>query len=763
VHQTSPRIALIAQAPRLSHDHLERLGRADWVTLARAALAVGAAALVADSFGESARIPLLVSLAVVALVLDAVDGWVARHTRTTAAGAKFDGEVDAFLILGLSVYVARFAGIWVLAIGAARYAFLVAGWALPWMRAPLPPRYWRKFVAATQGVMLTVAAAGVLSPAVTAGTLVVALVLLAESFGRDVLWLRSNRHQTHPGTGADHGPGDRVDPPAGRPRVRHSIGVALTVGAVVLVWAALVAPDQPGRLTLTAFLRIPLELLVLVALAVVLPPRGRKILAVAAGLLLSLVIVLKFANYETLAYFGRPFDPLGDAGQLGNGIETLRSAVGSTTTTWIEIGGVAGAVVVLVLLMLSLLRLTRVAADNRRFSLRAVTALGAVWLLCLVSGAQVLDAPIASTSSVNLVVAEVRALAADIHDEAVFAKQISHDPIRNTPGNQLLTGLRGKDVLLVFLESYGQVSVQGSSFSPAIDALLNNGTKKLRSAGFSARSAFVNAPAIGGQSWLGYSTLQSGVWANSELRYEQLVGSSRFNLTEAFDRAGWRTINFAPENDRAWPTGTTYYHFDKLYDGPDLAYRGPSFAYASMPDEYMFAALQRLELSKTHRRPLFVQVDTVSSHLPWTKIPRQIPWSEVGNGSIFNRIPVVSEPGSIWWHPSQVKAAYARSLEYSLNVLISFIRHYGKKNLVLIVVGDEQPVPTVSGQNASHDVPVSIIAHSPSVLKRISGWDWQSGLLPSPEAPVLKSSAFRNRFLTAYGPQPVKQHVLVNR
>ena len=164
--QTSPRTALIAQAPGVSDDRAERLGPADWVTLARAAFAVGVAALVADSFGESARTMLLVSLAIVAIVLDAVDGWVARHTRTTAAGAKFDGEVDAFLILSLSVYVARSAGMWVLAIGAARYAFLVAGWALPWMRAPLPPRYWRKFVAATQGIVLTVAAAGILPPAV---------------------------------------------------------------------------------------------------------------------------------------------------------------------------------------------------------------------------------------------------------------------------------------------------------------------------------------------------------------------------------------------------------------------------------------------------------------------------------------------------------------------------------------------------------------------------------------------------------------------
>ena len=169
-----------ALARGLSRYRSDGLGAANWVTLARASLAVGVAALVADSFAHPAPVTLLVSITALALALDFVDGRVARQTSTTATlGAQFDGEVDAFLILVLSVYVARSVGVWVLAIGAARYAFLLAGWALPWMREPLPPRYWRKFVAATQGIVLTVAAANILPPVVTKGALVVALVLLA--------------------------------------------------------------------------------------------------------------------------------------------------------------------------------------------------------------------------------------------------------------------------------------------------------------------------------------------------------------------------------------------------------------------------------------------------------------------------------------------------------------------------------------------------------------------------------------------------------
>jgi len=171
----------------LSRYRSDRLTAADWVTLGRATLAVGVAALVAESFDHRTPVAMLVSLAALALVLDGVDGWVARRTRTTETlGARFDAEVDAFLILVLSVYVARSAGAWVVAIGAARYAFLAAGWPLPWMRAPLPPRYWSKVVAATQGIVLTVAAADVVPLALSRAVLLAALVLLSESFGRHV-------------------------------------------------------------------------------------------------------------------------------------------------------------------------------------------------------------------------------------------------------------------------------------------------------------------------------------------------------------------------------------------------------------------------------------------------------------------------------------------------------------------------------------------------------------------------------------------------
>jgi phosphatidylglycerophosphate synthase len=169
-------------------------GPANQVTLIRLLLSLSVALMVADSFVAPVPRGLLVGTAALALALDWVDGQVARRTGTvTAFGARFDMEVDAFLILVLSVGAARSNGSWVLAIGLARYALLAAERLCPWLHRPVPPRYWRKVVAAVQGIVLAVVLSGLVPHAVATAALVVALLLLAESFGRDVVWLAARR------------------------------------------------------------------------------------------------------------------------------------------------------------------------------------------------------------------------------------------------------------------------------------------------------------------------------------------------------------------------------------------------------------------------------------------------------------------------------------------------------------------------------------------------------------------------------------------
>ena len=173
-----------------------RFGPANAVTATRSMLIGIVTAVVVTSFTQPVSVVFLVALAAPTLALDAVDGWVARRTRSASPlGARFDMEADAFLLLVLSAYDGRIIGWWILAIGLMRYLFVAAGWLFPRMRAQLPPRYWRKVVTAACGIALVLVASGLLpSPFdVLAGA--VSLGLLVESFGRDVIWLiRVNSH-----------------------------------------------------------------------------------------------------------------------------------------------------------------------------------------------------------------------------------------------------------------------------------------------------------------------------------------------------------------------------------------------------------------------------------------------------------------------------------------------------------------------------------------------------------------------------------------
>ncbi|AFP30731.1 CDP-alcohol phosphatidyltransferase family protein [Marinobacter sp. BSs20148] len=140
--------------------------------------------------------------ALLALILDGVDGQLARRTHSTSEfGARFDMELDALLILGLCLMVFAIgkAGAWVMALGLMRYGFVVAAWILPWINQPLPPSFRRKTVCVWQIVTLMVAIVPPAPSLLVSVSLATALLLLTWSFFLDVYWLyqRREQHDTH--------------------------------------------------------------------------------------------------------------------------------------------------------------------------------------------------------------------------------------------------------------------------------------------------------------------------------------------------------------------------------------------------------------------------------------------------------------------------------------------------------------------------------------------------------------------------------------
>jgi len=129
-----------------------------------------------------------------------------------------------------------------------------------------------------------------------------------------------------------------------------------------------------------------------------------------------------------------------------------------------------------------------------------------------------------------------------------------------------------------------------------------------------------------------------------------------------------------------------------------------------------------------------------------------VPWDKVGDGSIFDPMPALSKPSR---NPNTMRLFYGQAMQYSLQALTSWVTELNDPNLVLIMLGDEQPDAPISiPGRTSHELPISIIAHDPSVVRQIAPWHWQDGLVPGDSAPNEQMSVFRNQFLDAFSTAP---------
>jgi len=340
-----------------------------------------------------------------------------------------------------------------------------------------------------------------------------------------------------------------------------------------------------------------------------------------------------------------------------------------------------------------------------------------------------------------------------LHEQQIFDEQVATDPLRDTPDANLLSALRGKDVVLTYVESYGRSALEKPEYGSTVNPILDDGTRRLAAAGFDARSAFLTSSVTGGGSWLAHATLESGVRVANQHSFEKLIASDRLTLTNAFRRAGWETVAVQPSSVGPWPA-REFYGFDRAYDSANLGNRSRIYDGFQTPDQYTLAAFERAERGRRDRGPLMAEIPLVSSHWPWAEIPRLHDWDEVGDGSMFDQPGAgQSDPvDAVKADPDRMRDGYRRSIEYSLSTLISYVETYGDDNLVLIVLGDHQPAPFVTGNGAGQDVPITIVTRDRAVLDRVAGWGWQNGLRPDPSAPVSPMETFRDRLLTTFSP-----------
>ncbi|GLY92949.1 sulfatase [Actinoplanes sp. NBRC 103695] len=540
-------------------------------------------------------------------------------------------------------------------------------------------------------------------------------------------------------------------------RLRSIITVSLTVLAALIVFVALVVPEGIGRLkpgywVPGAFLRLPIEAIVGAAVLLIVPQRLRKPAALLIGGGIGVLAILKIINIGFLTVLARRFDPVLDWPLLGDGYNFVTETSGTPAAVAAVAGAIIGSIGLVVLLAWAVLRLSGLAARHRRIATRAVPAVTAAWVALALVGVTLFPyAPVASDTTAVLARTTLANIPRSLQDQRSFAAEAADDPYATVPPAQLLRALRGKDVVIGVVESYGRSALENPKMAAILDPALDAANSRLTADGFKSRSGYLTSSTYGGGSWLAHASFQSGMWVNQQQRYRQLTSGAgnRLTLTKAFHKAGWDTVAVEPGNKHAWPE-KDFYGYEEVYDSRNLGYKGPQFGWSSMPDQFTLASFQRTVYSRPHRGPLMAEVTLTSSHTPWAPQPKMVDWDQVGDGSIFGPMVNNMTEDEVWKSTGKVRSAYATAVGYSITALTEWATRYGSDDLVMIIFGDHQAAPRVSGVDASHDVPISIVAKDPAVLDRIAGWGWQDGMRPDEEAPVTKMDAFRDKFLTAY-------------
>ncbi len=522
--------------------------------------------------------------------------------------------------------------------------------------------------------------------------------------------------------------------------------VTLTLAAAIL-FAVLVLPNHPGTMALSAFGRFPLELPVLILTMIAL--RGRWVLPGLLASVLLVTVFLKFADYGMFSAYNRPFNPILDVFLIEAGTGLLRDSIGQTGVIFGWIGAILGMVAIFAVLFWALRRWGRVATSAGG---RLVAGAGAAVFatLTVADAGQSLDwwdlgaSPPGTAWTTRLVTSRAITVQATVADLVAFSAEAAADPYSGRADLFDLIGPR--DVIVIFIESYGRASFDNPAYADTHLATLRTAQAAIGGAGLAMRSGWLTSPTAGGQSWLAHGTLASGLWTSDNGRYHAMLTSGRQTLFHLAAASGYRTAAVMPAITIPWPESSLM-GFDQVFEASDMDYAGDDFGWVTMPDQYTLSAFPRL--LGTDPRQDFIQIALISSHAPWTTITRMIDWDDVGDGTAFNDMAAEGPaPREVWSDRDITRDYYRQSIDYSLQAAFAFAARQGEAAPLILILGDHQPAGFVA-QIDSADVPLHTIG-PPEVIDRLEGWDWTPGLIPDGDLPPWRMDAFRDRFIAAF-------------
>lgn len=532
--------------------------------------------------------------------------------------------------------------------------------------------------------------------------------------------------------------------------------LVLNCVAAAILYVALILPNHPGALSVWALFVFPLEWPLIVLGLLALPSKGVVTTIVRIGIVLfiTLITVLKLADFSTFVAYNRGFNPIVDghliiaAWHLGSGVLGIIAAAVAVIAIVGSVGVFAFAIWWATdrLVAVSLRGILRLSGAVATFPL-AVFAMAEVghsmryWQLPFDPSGAAFTARVAAERVVMI--------RQTVEGLRTFRAAAASDPFAEV--SPLLDQIGARDVLFTYIESYGSSSLTNPRYAPTHLATLNSIEADLDARGLAMRSGWMEAPMIGGQSWLSHATVARGLWVPDQRTYGAALISGRRSLFHLAQDAGFATAAIMPAITMDWPEANLM-GFDRILPATELGYEGLPFNWVTMPDQFTMTAVDRLVLQGTagkDRPPVFAQIALISSHAPWTPVPSLVDWDEIGDGRIFNEVAVSGDPPDVVWRDhDRVRDQFRQAVDYSIQTVGAFAARHADDPPLMIVIGDHQPARFVS-EDDSFAVPVHIIGPQ-DLVARFGDWGWNEGLIPKPDARTWRMDMFRNQFLSTF-------------
>lgn len=509
---------------------------------------------------------------------------------------------------------------------------------------------------------------------------------------------------------------------------RGTIWLCLSAAVLAVV---LMLPSAPLPIS-QIITRVPVELPIILA-ALCLAGRTARIVVTVA---LTILTVLKVADLAMRSALGRAFNPVADLSLIDASLRLISGSFGQLAA----IGAAIAALVAIAAIAATIWWAAGVWSKRDWTARGRVLAISAAFVAAL-------SIPLAQISPRNSTYAAARVDLAQrtITDLRELRQAATLDPFA---GRADLLGAVDRDVLVIFIESYGRASFDVPFYADRHVQTLLRAQDQLEAAGLAMRSGFLTAPTKGGQSWLSHSTFANGLWISDQARYHALRASGRESLFHHARRSGFQTAAVMPAITRPWPEAAAM-GFDRVLAADDLGYQGKPFNWVTMPDQFTLTAVDRLLHKDSVRVPFFMQIALISSHAPWVPVPSMLPWDQVGDGREFNAMAEAGDPPRVVWRDRErVKRQYRDSIDYALQASFGFAARQGKDAPLVFILGDHQAAPRIA-MDPGRDVAMHVIGPA-ALVDRVAAWDFGPGLIPPEGSEAIPMDRLRDLILRSF-------------